>query len=351
MTEFNISQVYLMLGPKCNYHCRHCIQCGSDIKEPEDNGKAIEYIRHLAAIRPPQIGKLTVMFWGGEPLLYYDKIIKIVEHLGDAVYYSMVSNGSLLTDDIVDFCNKNNMRYILSNDGMNTNVVRGENLLEDDVFLKMFLRLKNRAIDAVVSAHNQDYYKLWEYIDEKAPGTKVYTEMLECTWDMPEDMYAFDFEAYENMMKDIVDKAHNDILSGEITREVQLLQPYAERIMRVIKKMEKGENAFLPYPSCKQVRNAMNVDLAGNIYACHNFPESIGTVEDDYDVLLQRYDAQLKLNESCVSCPFFLLCRGGCPYAKASFGKEQCCKMKRIFIDACLHYVESFADTLEDVEL
>lgn len=275
----------------------------------------------------------------------------VVEKIGDAVKYAMVSNGSMLTEEVVDFCNKHHIQYVLSNDGPHTDKIRGENLLENDCFVNLFNRIEGRAIDSVISAYNQDYYSLWEYIEKKVGDVPVYTEFLECTWDMPEDIYNFDLILYRDMMKRIVKQAHDDVLSGKITKEVRLLQSYAGDIMRTVKKVENGEKVILSYPRCKQVRESMNIDLRGNVYACHNFSEKIGTIDDEYETLLKNYDSRYKLSPMCERCRFLIFCRGGCPFAKDSIGKESCCKIKDIFISSCLQYIISFANVLEEVEL
>lgn len=350
-TELNINKIYLMLGNRCNYNCRYCIQKEDERKNDHGvSSKVLNYIRHLIKIRPyKKIGRLTVMFWGGEPLIYFDQIKVVVAALGDSAAYAMVSNGSLLTEEVVAFCNEHDIHYVLSNDGPNTEKTRGESLLENERFLALFKRLQNKAVDAVISAYNQDYQKLWEYLDGKVPGIQVYTELLQCTWNMPQDLYQFDFPAYRNSLQKAARQAHADILRGQWTREVQLLAPRAKEIMRVVEK-SGGDEAAL-FPRCGQIRHAMNVDTQGNVYACHNFSDQIGTVDEEYEALLERYGARLALDSACSGCAYLAVCRGGCPYVKASAGRDCCCEMRKIFFSVCAEFIAGFAHVLEEVDL
>lgn len=353
-TELNINKIYLMLGQRCNFSCRYCIQEAEKETERENGHgvslKVLNYIRHLIKIRPyKKIGKLTVMFWGGEPLIYFDQIKAVVAALGDGAAYAMVSNGALLTEEVVAFCNQHDIHYVLSNDGPNTVKTRGENLLEDERFLALFKKLQNKAVDAVISAYNQDYQQLWEYLDGKVPGIQVYTELLQCTWNMPQDLYQFDFPAYRKSLRKAARQAHADILRGHWTREVQLLAPCVKEIMRVVEK--NGEDEVKPFPRCGQIRHAMNVDTQGEVYACHNFSEQIGAVDEEYETLLARYDARLALDSTCGGCAYLAVYRGGCPYVKASAGKECCCEMRKIFFAVCAEFIAGFAHVLEEVDL
>lgn len=353
-SELSIQRIFLMMGAACNFHCRHCIQHPATMPA---GGVAVServyrYVEHLAAIRPPEIGKLSLMFWGGEPLVYWDTIKAVVERLGGKANYSIISNGALLDDEKVEYLNAHGIHFCLSNDGPGTAKVRGCNMLEDEAFRERFLRLNNLSIDAIIHAHNQDYQALVEYLHERAPRVYINVEPLSCTWDMPADLYAFDFAKYRASVRKLCERAKKDIEGGEQTAEVSLVRGYADQIMRRINRELKGKpTPFLPRPVCTQVRHHINLDCEGNVYACHNFGDRLGTVEDDYYDLLARYDARFELPKECETCEALYFCRGGCPYSKGQPGKAATCEMARIRYEEALRFVDSFKDTLEPVEL
>lgn len=350
--ESRIGRVFLKFGAACNFRCRHCIQepSAESKAEPVVSEKVYKYIERLASARPPERGRLNVMLWGGEPLMYWNAIKAVVERLGDAVGYSMTSNGALLTDDKVEYMNERGIHYTLSNDGAQTARVRGVNVLEDEAVRRRFLRLNSRAIDAVIHAYNQDYQALIGYVQRKAPGTHLFTEPLSCTWDMPEDIYAFDAGKYRASLRKMCEQAKADLIAGKRSFAEALAAASARRVMDKI--YEECQGVFLPadpWPACGQVRNVMNLDCAGNVYACHNIDEKIGTIDDDYDTLVERYDAKWKLPKECERCPAAYFCRGGCPYAQGQKGREKTCEMERIRHEEILRFVASFADVAKEI--
>lgn len=337
----SIQRVFLMMGGACNFHCRHCIQRPAAI--PAGGATVSErvygYIERLAD-RPC---KLTLMFWGGEPLLYWDTIKAAVARLGGKVGYSLISNGALLDDEKADYLNTHRIHFVLSNDGKLTNRVRDLNMLEDAAFRERFLRLDSRAIDAVIHAYNQDYQALIAYVRERAPGTHLCVEPLSCTWDMPSDLYDFDADAYRRSLRQLCDKARQDAAMLRETLELELVRDLAELVMDEVRRELAGDTGrLLPWPPCGQMRDAVNVDCAGNIYACHNSGDVIGTVDDDYAELLKRYDARCFLPPECGGCEARLLCRGGCPYSAGQPGRLATCAMARIRHEELLRFVAGF---------
>lgn len=62
----------------------------------------------------------TVNFFGGEPLLAYDTIKVVVEEFkktGFTPHFTIVTNGTILTHDIIDFFRENNFFVTVSIDG------------------------------------------------------------------------------------------------------------------------------------------------------------------------------------------------------------------------------------------
>lgn len=350
MSELDIKRINLMMGNICNFRCRHCIQNGS-VKSQEKidiDESVINYIKHLASLRPNFMGKLTVCFWGGEPLIYFHTIKDVVKKLGDTVSYSIVTNGSLLNAVIIDFLNENNISLVLSNDGEDTEKVRGFNMLENDEFISLFKQVKNRAVDVCVSAYSQDYFKVWDYIERKlGKDITIYNEPLVVSWDMPKDMYAFDFEAYKETMNKVVENAYQGLLNKEITREYELIDNQVRRILRNIEGKEKRKVA------CSQMEYMISVDLSGNVYACHNGCDKLGTVDDSFESLQSSY-YKLLLNKplaDCQMCPYVNLCGYGCLNSYESEGKSACCTMKKIFIDSCIDFVSKLSGVFEPVDL
>lgn len=349
MSELDINRVNIMMGSKCNFNCRHCIQTDAmNFENPKTTYEQVFiYIEHLVNIRPSFKPKLTLMFWGGEPLCYMNIIDQFVHRLKDKVQYSIVTNGSLLTSQLVGYFNAHKFKVVLSNDGIYTDHVRPFNMLENDDFVRLFKKLDNKAIDACITAYNQDYYSLWGYIESKL-GKDIWInhEMLECTWDMPEDLYDFDFDAYEKTMKSIIVDARKAVDNREANRPLMLIEDMVRRIARIT---EKGEIGL----RCSQMQSMISIDLAGNVYACHNGCGLLGTVNDEFEKLYTNFSLHFrkKDNSDCNACPYLAICGYGCLNSLPSKGKEACCKLKKIFFNACLDFVRSTEATFEEVDM
>lgn len=104
-----IKVVYLKLGPECNLHCKYCHAEHTTILF---NPEILPVLKRFALAR--------VNFGGGEPLLYWDKIKQVVSALGDGIRYRIVTNGTLFTSEIVEYCNEHRIRCYISLDGSNT---------------------------------------------------------------------------------------------------------------------------------------------------------------------------------------------------------------------------------------
>lgn len=99
----------IIVGLACNFSCVYCYE-GSMKKgqsmDQETINRLVSFLKERYVSRNKN--KLRLDFYGGEPLLYTDTIINItaplkefVEGLGGDFQYSLVTNGSLLTREMI----------------------------------------------------------------------------------------------------------------------------------------------------------------------------------------------------------------------------------------------------------
>ena len=103
----NIKKVYLKLGSNCNLQCKYC---HAEHMDCQFNPEILPILKSWNLKR--------ISFGGGEPLLYWNIIKQIVQYIGNDVQYRIVTNGTLLTQDIVDSCNQYNFLFFISLDGI-----------------------------------------------------------------------------------------------------------------------------------------------------------------------------------------------------------------------------------------
>lgn len=109
MLKNNFYRIYIKLGSDCNLHCKYC---HAEHKEIIFNPAILPIIQ--------QLGVKEVTFGGGEPLLYWNTIKEIVAYLGNSIHYRMVTNGTLFTEEIVNFINQYNFFVGISLDGIHS---------------------------------------------------------------------------------------------------------------------------------------------------------------------------------------------------------------------------------------
>ena len=131
--RYGLLQMILGVTEECNLACRYCVF--SDVYSNTRNSspkkmtiqtakKALDYYMQLLEegkkynpVRDPSLG-----FYGGEPLLNFDLIRQSVTYLletypDEKISYHITTNGTLLTDEIIDFLIKNRFSISISLDG------------------------------------------------------------------------------------------------------------------------------------------------------------------------------------------------------------------------------------------
>jgi uncharacterized protein len=121
----NLRGVALEVTANCNLRCSYCYEWPRP--EPSDTAIAMEPDVALAAVSwladnvAPGVDRPTVSFWGGEPLLNLG-LIKHVTGSGPSLspsrfFFSIVTNGTLLTDPVLDYFRSEDFHIVLSVDG------------------------------------------------------------------------------------------------------------------------------------------------------------------------------------------------------------------------------------------
>lgn len=115
--EFNnkIMNIMLNVTDQCNFRCRMCF-CNWEehymTEEIADRGIELALSR-----LSPLTDKLTINFFGGEPLMNFSLIKYVVNKWKDKCDFSITTNGSLLDEEKVKFLKDNNIGLLFSIDG------------------------------------------------------------------------------------------------------------------------------------------------------------------------------------------------------------------------------------------
>jgi uncharacterized protein len=133
-----VNPIILQISNSCNLKCGYCFahDCMDGRLMNIPDGKHI--LDNLADNKKQK----RIIFHGGEPLMNYNLIKKLVHYSNSKKYnfaFSMQTNGTLLNDNIIEFCKKNKIAPCVSLDGLdpNANAYRGN----EDVFAKAYAGL------------------------------------------------------------------------------------------------------------------------------------------------------------------------------------------------------------------
>jgi uncharacterized protein len=128
---FKINNFTFYITEECNYACSYCYQ-----KRRKRRLKISSIHKTIDFFTPYFADSLDISFYGGEPLLAFNSIEQTLEYFkkntqpGRSLSYSLTTNGSLLTNDILSILNEFHFKLQLSFDGYSQNETRKENSFE-----------------------------------------------------------------------------------------------------------------------------------------------------------------------------------------------------------------------------
>ncbi|MEA1928774.1 MAG: radical SAM protein [Candidatus Auribacterota bacterium] len=118
-----VTEMELMLTEDCNLRCDYCFVEGKNPSHPMSRAtarKAVDFLFELSRDKP----ELKILFFGGEPMLSFELIEKIVlyveekeEITGKKVAFDMTTNGTLFKEERAEFLAEHRVKYLLSIDG------------------------------------------------------------------------------------------------------------------------------------------------------------------------------------------------------------------------------------------
>ncbi|GAA4653024.1 Cys-rich peptide radical SAM maturase CcpM [Anaerocolumna aminovalerica] len=122
----NLQMLTLQVTQNCNLRCSYCVYSGNYKNRTHSNlrmsfdvaKKAIDYLFEHSI----NLEKVSIGFYGGEPLLEFELIKKCVRYVnenyeGKKVLFNITCNGTLLTEEVVEFLYQNSFSIMISLDG------------------------------------------------------------------------------------------------------------------------------------------------------------------------------------------------------------------------------------------
>lgn len=326
MKDAPLKSMCLNVAHDCNLRCEYCFAAKGDFGRgrmlmPFEVGKkAIDFLIEKSEGRH----NLEVDFFGGEPLMNFEVVKQIVayargiekEH-NKNFRFTITTNGILLTDDKIDYINKEMSNCVLSIDGRKSVNdllrVRADGSGSYDTIVPKFQKL-------VASRGDKDYYARGTFTKHNLDFTEDVLHMAELGFEqisiepvvsdekldysIKEEDLPRVFEEYERLSKIIIErkKAGKDF-----------------HFFHFMIDLNQGPCAVKRLRGCSCGNEYIAVTPEGDIFPCHQFVGDdsfkMGNVLDGtFDEAIKHTFALANIysKPECKNCWAKFYCSGGC---------------------------------------
>jgi len=336
----HIQLLKIQMGLSCNYSCDYCSQKFVERSESTTAKDVAPFMEKLKVLEFSEEAGLKVEFWGGEPLVYWKTLKPLAEAIREKVPYarfSMITNGSILTDEIIDWLMMMDFSVSISHDGPGQ-AVRGPDPFDDPEtkerilgFYRMMTRLKKGiSFNSMLSAKNQSRKVISDWFRELTGDKDI-------ALGEGGIVDAYDEDGITNSLQSLQEHfefrrtAFADIFAtgGDIGFKMQL-----EKIDNFTRSVLSQTSArFLGQKCGMDDEHVLAVDLHGNVLTCQNVSavevskngeSHLGGTLDNYKNVAIKTSTHWSKRDNCSSCPVLHLCKGACMFLENSFWDTSC---------------------------
>jgi uncharacterized protein len=317
----------IQLGLSCNYACSYCSQAfqiaDAAVSKLADVEHFLTELNGWITDAPEKIE-----LWGGEPFLYWAKIKRLIPALAQrfpAAAFSIITNGSLLDREKLDFIAVHDIAITISHDGPGQHL-RGPDPLDDpdrQRWIEALLaeRPEKTGFNAVLTRQHHDLRALKAWFAEKVgPDIFVGLEGVVNVYDAATAIGTGRFEPAElnSLTRSIFEALVEDPNAFGLGERIDEFFASIQR-RRPIEAL--GQKCGMDSP------DAIAVDLRGNVMTCQNTgakgAHKIGHVAEFGATALDTA-THFAFREECMSCPVVQLCKGSCMFLVGEFFKQSC---------------------------
>ena len=339
-----INHLKIQMGLSCNYSCDYCSQKFVE-RAPETSKKDIDaFMEKLSVLEFNEQMGVKIEFWGGEPFVYW----KTMKPLAEAIYekfstwkrkpqFSVITNGSIMTDEIIDWLMKYNFTVAISHDGPGQ-PVRGPDPFDDPEakerilgFYRMMSRLKKPfSFNAMLNSKNKSRKEIFDWFVKLTGDDNVklgeggivdaYDEDgITNSLITKQDHFEFRRLAFSDLYETDGNFGFTGILQkiGGFTHSV----------------LSHQDSKYLGQKCGMDDENTIAIDLRGNVLTCQNVSSletskngesHLGGNLDDYDNVAIKSSTHWSNRKECGGCPVLHLCKGACMFLDKKFWDISC---------------------------
>ena len=321
-----VKALCLHVAHTCNLNCSYCFASQGKysgeraLMSFETGKRALDFLIENSGDRH----NLEVDFFGGEPLMNFDVVKKLVEYArsvekeaGKNFRFTLTTNGMLIDDDVIDYCNKEMSNIVLSLDGRkevhdkfrvdyagkgsyDTIVPKFQKFVEKRGGVNYYMR-------GTFTHHNPDFLKDIETMLDLG-FTELSMEPVVCD---PKDASALTKEDLE-IVKDQYEK-----LAYLMEKRREDGKPFT--FYHYMIDLTDGPCIYKRISGCGSGIEYMAVTPWGDLYPCHQFVGDekfkMGNVWDgvtNKDIQNEFKKCNVYAHKECETCWAKLYCSGGC---------------------------------------
>ncbi|QEK12069.1 thioether cross-link-forming SCIFF peptide maturase [Crassaminicella thermophila] len=331
-----VKALCLHIAHDCNIRCKYCFASQGDFKgqrtlmSEEVGKKALDFLIENSGKRR----NLEVDFFGGEPLMNFEVVKKLVEYgrkreeeTGKRFRFTITTNGVLLDDEKMQYINENMDNVVLSIDGrkeVNDNMrytISGQGTY--DIIVPKFLKMakmrngKSYFVRGTFTRENLDFASdVLHLADLGFKNTSVEPVVAEANND-----YAIREEDLQTIYKQY------EILAKEFVKRKEEGRGF--EFFHFMLDLTQGPCVIKRLSGCGAGAEYLAITPEGDIYPCHQF---VGN--DDFcmgNIMEGKLNKHLQVDfgnahvynkEKCNNCWAKFYCSGGCHANAYNFNED-----------------------------
>ena len=321
-----IKALCLHVAHTCNLNCDYCFasqgkyQGDRALMSFEVGKRALDFLIENSGTRV----NLEVDFFGGEPLMNWDVVKQLVEYgrsrekeCHKRFRFTLTTNGVLIDDDVIDFCNKDMHNVVLSLDGRKeVHDHLRKNMAGEGSYDKIVPKF-NQLVD---SRNGEGYYVRGTFTHNNVDFTEDlfhmadlgFTELsMEPVVCDPSDPYALTEEDLPKLF------AQYEILAKEMLRREKEGNPIT--FYHYMIDLAHGPCIYKRISGCGSGTEYLAVTPWGELFPCHQFvgdPKySMGDIWEgviNHEMREKFRKCNVYSRPQCDDCWAKLYCSGGC---------------------------------------
>lgn len=321
-----LKAICLHVAHDCNLACKYCFAGKGEYDGPkglmsfETGKRALDFLVEKSGTRK----NLEVDFFGGEPLLNWDVCKRLVEY-GRSIEkdhnknfrFTLTTNGVLVDDEVIEFCNKEMGNVVLSLDGRKETHDRLRTTCNGkgsyDLIVDKFKKFAN--------ARNQaDYYMRGTYTHYNTDFSKDIIHMADLGFKelSIEPVVSDPTEPYALKENDLpILKEQYEILADEMLRRYRNGNGFT--FYHYMIDLNSGPCIVKRISGCGVGTEYMAVTPSGELYPCHQFVGDEKFLLGDIwkgvtntAILDEFKGCNVYSHPECKDCFAKLYCSGGC---------------------------------------